>query len=273
MAFTRYVLRLAEGKFYVGFTSRAVDRRVSEHRDSPSNRFVSENGVVGILSTHAFETEDEARLDERNETLRLMADVGIENVRGAAWTTFVLSASTRTELERIITEQTGVCYLCKETGHYASECSLQKAKPGGRDRAPKRSRVGARSCESCGTDLVRAPQHHRQCRKCYSSSSVKSPEPRKKTISRRRSVASNRRCSSCRDDISSRPPAHKLCLRCWRAQSDSESESDSESDSQSDSESDSVFDRLGMCSSGGGRWRNLGRGVRAYESTESESDY
>ena len=63
---TVYVLRsLRNGRHYVGFTSRSLERRLEEHNRGYPKGWTSHNGPFEVVYQEAYECEREARARER----------------------------------------------------------------------------------------------------------------------------------------------------------------------------------------------------------------
>ncbi|NOR17780.1 GIY-YIG nuclease family protein [candidate division WOR-3 bacterium] len=63
--FTVYVIRsLKNGKRYVGFTSKGIEQRVSEHNRG-CNKWARENRPFRLIYKEFFENEKDARHQER----------------------------------------------------------------------------------------------------------------------------------------------------------------------------------------------------------------
>lgn len=77
-----YVLRLGNGKLYVGY-SENLSERTSNHRAKASRKF----GVDEVLLIEPYPGSVRDLKDrERELTLELMEEYGYENVIGAGWT-------------------------------------------------------------------------------------------------------------------------------------------------------------------------------------------
>ena len=58
-----------------------------------------------------------------------MEKYGIHNVRGGSFCQMVLTNSNIETLKQIITHKTDACFLCGNTGHYASNCNKKPSDP------------------------------------------------------------------------------------------------------------------------------------------------
>lgn len=102
-----YVLRLAGGNYYVGFTEQPVARRVAQHRRGGGSAWTSKHGVEELIETRPGD-----RVDEDGLTLRYMYEYGIERVRGGPYVHVVLSASELVAIQQRFRMAFPACGLC-----------------------------------------------------------------------------------------------------------------------------------------------------------------
>jgi len=88
---TIYVLRLQQGKFYVGRTLKPVQERFQEHLDGGNmcSEWTKRYPPIEIMN----QTPGDG-YDEDSETVRMMSKYGIENVRGGIYSQTKLSPET-----------------------------------------------------------------------------------------------------------------------------------------------------------------------------------
>lgn len=113
---TVYILRLEEGKYYIGKTIN-LDSRLAAHFGG--------NGAVWTKKYRPLELVEKMPGDEvieNNYTLQYMKKYGIDNVRGGTFCQLVLPQSSITTINRIINANENKCYTCGESGHYANNC-------------------------------------------------------------------------------------------------------------------------------------------------------
>ena len=81
-----YVLALTGGKYYVG-SAADLSLRISQHRNGRSSAYVKRHGIEDVVFSCAIKgTAASITKHERRLTLRLAANYGFDNVRGARFT-------------------------------------------------------------------------------------------------------------------------------------------------------------------------------------------
>jgi hypothetical protein len=110
-----YILRLQQGKYWVGYTTEPICS-IKTFRDL--NDWVvtyKPKSIYKIIPAKAY------RLDY--EVKELMADAGIDNVRGGSWSDLVLPATViRSLTTEIIGNPDKICFMCQKQGHYVQDC-------------------------------------------------------------------------------------------------------------------------------------------------------
>jgi len=110
-----YILRLQQGKYWVGYTTEPI---CSIKAFKGLNDWVlayKPESIYKIIPAKAY------RLDY--EVKELMADAGIDNVRGGSWSDLVLPATViRSLTTEIIGNPDKICFMCQKQGHYVQDC-------------------------------------------------------------------------------------------------------------------------------------------------------
>ena len=117
-----YVLKLRGGKWYVGYTDRAI-KRILQHAEKKGAKWTKKHSPVEPIpywmSEPGYDKEDENR-----KTLELMRKHGIWNVRGGDWCMVKMRKKTYRELEALIGKPKAGkrCERCGRPGHTRSKC-------------------------------------------------------------------------------------------------------------------------------------------------------
>ena len=114
-----YVLRLSEGKYYVGKTEN-VEKRFLEHKQGKGAAWTRRYHPIEIL-----ESVPNLPFCENQKTLEYMARYGVENVRGAEYCQIEFSLEEREKISTALRGEKGLCYNCGGN-HYVSDCPKNK---------------------------------------------------------------------------------------------------------------------------------------------------
>ena len=119
-----YVLKLGEGKYYVGRTNDS-ERRASEHyfKDSCSSWWVKKYGYVEMIENVKGEVWDEDKW-----VIKYMSWYGIDNVRGGSFSQMEIEESERKVIEKMIRNASDKCFGCGERGHFIRFCPNKEKK-------------------------------------------------------------------------------------------------------------------------------------------------
>jgi predicted GIY-YIG superfamily endonuclease len=116
-----YVLRLTGGKYYVGRTTK-LQFRMEDHLPESMGRgalwttLYPPQDIVEIL------VEPEQGLLELATTIKYMSRYGIDNVRGALFTSRDLTDEQREQIKMLQCSAEDKCYKCEGKGHVAADC-------------------------------------------------------------------------------------------------------------------------------------------------------
>ena len=113
-----YVLKLQQGKFYVGRTNKPIRERFEEHQDGVGSAWTRKYPPLRVL----YEMSTSDRFRENTETLKCMDRYGIENVRGGRYSQMSLSAADIDSITQEIRHSTDRCLRCGRKGHFQNSC-------------------------------------------------------------------------------------------------------------------------------------------------------
>ena len=116
-----YVLKLTNGKYYVGKTSNPAFR-LETHFNSCGSAWTSRYNPIQIIEL--IPNCDD--YDEDKYTKKYMDKYGIENVRGGSFVSMTLSKSTIQLLTQMKNGTNDRCFKCQKSGHFAKDCKATK---------------------------------------------------------------------------------------------------------------------------------------------------
>lgn len=137
-----YVLKLEEGKFYVGKTNN-VGKRYREHLAGyKSSSWTRKYKPVKIEEVY----EDADSLDEDKITVKYMMIHGIDNVRGGPYVSIKLPEETQRHIVQRIRMASNRCVRCGSDSHFVMECGLKV------HEAIKINHEGQNRCGVCSSE-------------------------------------------------------------------------------------------------------------------------
>jgi predicted GIY-YIG superfamily endonuclease len=114
---TIYVLKLRDGKYYVG-KSDNVEYRFSQHKKGFGATWTKIHSPIQIVETR----ESKSQFDEDVVTKEYMSLYGIDNVRGGTYCQVELEFEVVRFLRRELYNAKDSCSRCGRTGHFVKDC-------------------------------------------------------------------------------------------------------------------------------------------------------
>lgn len=115
---TIYVLKLRQGKWYVGKTSKPT-YRLDDHFSQGGSVWTKKYAPITIHELRP----DRPATDEQIVTQEYMAKYGIDNVRGGPWCKLTLTSAEKQMITHINKGNTDSCYKCGSSDHFSSKCN------------------------------------------------------------------------------------------------------------------------------------------------------
>ena len=120
---TIYILRLVEGKYYVGKTKNALNR-ILEHYSGVGSQYTQKFKPVEIEAIY----HNCDAFDEDKYVIMCMSKYGINNVRGGSYCSFHIDSDIIADIAMRIATATDTCFLCGSNKHFARDCPQKQIK-------------------------------------------------------------------------------------------------------------------------------------------------
>lgn len=116
-----YILKLEQGKFYIG-KSKNPEERYRHHCEGNGSEWTKLYKPIEIISVLPCEY----LFDEDKYTLEYMLLYGIENVRGGNYSKITLEEMDINYINKLFNGVKDGCYKCGDTSHFIKDCPLNK---------------------------------------------------------------------------------------------------------------------------------------------------
>jgi len=154
-----YTLQLQGSRYYVGRTNN-MTRRWQEHQSGKGSSWTRAHKPLKIVA----QQEKVHKYQELTTTLSLMAEKGIDKVRGDIFTTQHLDETQLLYIKMLIASEDSLCYHCLQPGHFAAYCPNHDGSlPVGEANVSSKSRKC--HCQRCG-------RSSHSTTSCYASTDV-----------------------------------------------------------------------------------------------------
>ena len=114
-----YILKLIEGKYYIGKSINPT-KRIKNHYLGKGSYWTKIYKPVSIETQFVGNN-----WDEDNYTLQYMHKYGIDNVRGGSFCQISLDEDSINTIKRMINGATNKCFKCGSNDHYLATCELR----------------------------------------------------------------------------------------------------------------------------------------------------
>ena len=113
-----YILKLKEGKYYIGTTNKDVTNRLQEHVSGRGSSWTRKYKVLKLEKT----IENCDKYDEDKWTKIYMDRHGITNVRGGSYCEMNLKQESINSISREVNHANDRCLYCNQKGHFIRDC-------------------------------------------------------------------------------------------------------------------------------------------------------
>jgi cellular nucleic acid-binding protein len=145
-----YILKLQQGKYYVGKTTNP-SFRIDSHFNANGSAWTKKYAPIKLLEL----LPDKDDYDEDKYTKIYMDKYGVDNVRGGSYASVKLDDATISHLSQMSNGTNDKCFTCGKSGHFARDCNK------------KVEEVVIWCCPHCDKEFEskrKALEHERKCK-------------------------------------------------------------------------------------------------------------
>ena len=113
-----YILKLKQGKYYIGKTNKP-NVRIGNHFKMNGSVWTKRYRPVKVEKV--IKTDD--HFDEDKWTLKYMDMKGVNNVRGGSFCQMKLSSDVESTISRMLNGSKDRCFKCGSTEHFVKNCN------------------------------------------------------------------------------------------------------------------------------------------------------
>ena len=161
-----YVLQLTNDKYYIG-ESDDTKRRIWMHENNNGSAWTKKYQVLKEIKP----IHQRNNLNELIETLEMMKEYGIENVRGSMFTKpFPLDSSEKIMAAQLYCELHNLCRKCGGSDHFIGDCIRKGSVEGWVNNFGGKLELHQeenRVCLECNKEISSLPSNFKYCRICF----------------------------------------------------------------------------------------------------------